>query len=206
MVSCMLSVKAQISEGGLPTTFMKHESVQSMLFGEPYEIEEIQKPDVTTAQIEDAQENSKETFRVGLNTFVDFSILNSGTWLSLENGDKIWRLGIKSEGAKAIALYFASPVRIPEGGKLHAYNERRSQYIGAYTANTPGFQSLEVVQGEMVTLEYYMPAGSTELPIIEVSEIAHVYRGFESRIGVFVDGDIHDQNRADACEVDVACS
>lgn len=206
MAGCLLGAQAQISEGGLPTTFMKHESVKSALFVERYEIKEVQKPDVAAAQIEDASVNSKETYRVGLNTFVDFNMSNSGTWLSLENGDKIWRLGIKSEGAKAIALYFASPVSIPEGGKLHAYNERHSQYIGAYTSNTPGFQSMEVVQGEVVTLEYYMPAGSSELPTIEISEIAHIYRGFEGRLGVFEDGDIHDLNRADACEVDVACS
>lgn len=202
----MVSVQAQISEGGLPTTFMKHESVQSALFDQRYDIKEVQKPDVAAAQIEDAQDNSKQTYRVGLNTFVDFNMLNSGTWLSLDNGDKIWRLGIKSEGAKGIALYFASPVSIPEGGKLHAYNERRSQYIGAYTANTPGFQSMEVVQGELVTLEYYMPAGSSQLPTIEISEIAHIYRGFESRLGVFEEGNVQDQNRADACQVDVACS
>lgn len=200
---------SQISEGGRPTSFKKIISVDDATenpFDAPYDVRMVSKPDVASAIIEDEEGDQKGAYRIGLNIPLDFSIQNSGTWMELENGDKIWRLGIRAPEAMAITLYFGSPVQIPEGGKLHAYNGRKSQYIGAYTANTPGFQAMEMIQGDFITLEYFMPAGSTELPTIEISEMAYIYRGVEDRVGVFIDGWSQDLNRADACQVDVACT
>ncbi len=196
---------AQISEGGIPKTFEKNHLGQEDPFEVNYEIVQVARPDVEAAIEEDSRAD-KTSYRIGLNTDVNISIQSAGSWIELGNGDKIWRLGIRSAGAKAINLYFASPVKIPEGGELYAYNENQSQYVGAYTSNTPGFQALEMIEGEVVTLEYYMPAGSYELPTIQVSEIGHLYRGVQGRIGVFQNGNSQNQHRADACQVDVACS
>lgn len=196
----------QISEGGLPTTFKKLRLDEQNPYDIPYEIVDIVSPDVDAAILEDEKEDLKGAYRIGLNTPVDVNLLSSGTWLELGNGDRIWRLGIRSAGAKAINLYFGAPVTIPKGGKLHAYNENQSQYVGAYTHHTPSFQAMEMIQGELVTLEYYMPAGSMEYPTIQISEIGHLYRGVEGRVGVFQDGYSQNQYKADACQVDVACS
>ena len=62
-----------------------------------------------------------------------------------------------------------------------------------------------MIEGELITLEYYLPYGSTNLPTISISNVAYYYRGVEDRIGLF--RDVKNQNKThQSCEVDVACS
>ena len=199
---------AQISEGGIPASFKKTPLGDINPYGGSYQVHQLLAPDLTAVYAEDAESDEKgRPYRVGINIPVSYSINNSGTWLELPNGDKIWRMGVRIPGAQALSLYFSSPVQIPDGGKLHAYNERHSQYVGAYTHNTPTFQAMELIQGDLITLEYYMPAGSTELPTIEIHEIAYYYRGVEARVAWFRDGEAISQDRAHgSCEVDAMCS
>ena len=147
---------SQVSEGGVPTTFKLKK--QGTPLNKNYLIEEFNQPDMAAIASQDFDASVKgKPYRVARNIPVNLSIENSGTWSTLSNGDKIWRLGIKIPGAKALSLYFDETVSIPENGKLHAYNFSHSQYIGAYTSNTPGFMAMEMVEGEVLTLEYYMP-------------------------------------------------
>ena len=123
---------AQISEGGLPTSFAKVIYPETSIFDATYQVHQLMKPDMDAVHLEDEENDGKgKPYRVGINIPVSYSINNSGTWLDLPNGDKIWRLGIRIPDANALTLYFGAPVQIPVGGKLHAYNQRHSQYIGA---------------------------------------------------------------------------
>lgn len=203
-----LTTNAQISEGGIPTSFRKTLVTETNPFEASYQVHSLNAPDMDAVRQEDAENDEKgKPYRVGINIPVSYSILNSGTWTNLQNGDKVWRLGIRIPNATGLSLYFSSPVQIPVGGKLHAYNEKHSQYVGAYTSNTPTFQSMEIIQGEFLTLEYYMPAGSTELPTIEINEIAYYYRGFEARLASFRDAaEIVEDRAHGSCEVDAMCS
>lgn len=208
-LSASLLSFGQISEGGLPTTFAKVIQGEVSEYDTHYQIVELGQPNMAPIYAEDTESSEKgRPYRVAVQAPVSLSIQNSGTWEELANGDKIWRLGVKMANAQALSLYFSENVSIPEGGKLHAYNANHSQYVGAYTSNTPGFQSLEVIEGELLTLEYFMPAGATELPTIEISNVAYYYRGVEDRIAMFREGfSTEDQIRAhQSCEVDVACS
>jgi len=199
---------SQISEGGLPTSFGKILFPETSPYDAAYQVHQLLTPDMQLAHAQDLEADGKgKPYRVGINIPVSYSINNSGTWINLPNGDKIWRLGIRIPEAQALTLYFGAPVEIPAGGKLHAYNAKHSQYIGAYTSSTPTFQAMEMVEGELITLEYYMPAGSLELPVIEISEVAYYYRGVESRIAAFRDGDEISQDRTHgSCEIDAVCS
>ena len=199
---------AQISEGGLPTSFAKVVFPESSIYDQTYQVHQLTKPDIDLAIVEDEENDGKgKPYRIGINIPVSYSINNSGTWLDLPNGDKIWRLGIRIPEAKALTLYFGAPVQIPYGGKLHAYNQRHSQYVGAYTANTPTFQAMEMVEGDFITLEYYMPYGSTTLPVIEINEVAYYYRGVEGRVAGFSDApEITDERLHGSCQVDAMCS
>ena len=199
----------QISEGGLPTTFSKTIQGETSEFQSNYQIIDLGEPNMVSVYAEDALIEAKhEGYRTGINHSVSYSIINNGTWELLDNGDKIWRLGVKMSGAQGLGLYFSQAVSIPKGGKLHAYNANHSQYVGAYTSNTPTFQSMEVIEGEILTLEYFMPAGSTQLPTIEISEIVYFYRGVNDRVAAFREGfSTESQIKAhQSCEVDVACS
>lgn len=199
---------AQISEGGIPASFRKTPVSEANPFGAAYQVHELTSPDMDAVRQEDEENDGKgKPYRVGINIPVSYNMMNSGTWMELPNGDKIWRMGVRIPDATGLSLYFSSPVQIPVGGKLHAYNERHSQYVGAYTSNTPTFQSMEIIQGDLITLEYYMPAGSTELPVIEIHEIAYYYRGFEARLASFAEaGEIVEDRAHGSCEVDAMCS
>ncbi len=197
----------QISEGGYPTTFKKTISGELIETKIDYEVKKLQKPKLSQIIAEDFDASVKgEMYRIGVLKPTSISFTNSGTWKTLPNGDKIWQLGIRVPGATALSLYFAQEVKIPEGGKLHAYNQNHSQYIGAYTYNTPSFRAMEMIEGELITLEYYMPVGSSEFPVIEISNVGYFYRGVEDRIAAFRDGQPAYQLKAEACQVDVACS
>lgn len=207
-VGVSLLSHAQISEGGIPTSFQKTLVDHTNPFDAAYQTHQLLAPDMEAVHLEDAENDEKgKPYRVGINIPVSYNMLNSGTWIELPNGDKIWRMGIRIPGATGLSLYFSSPVQIPVGGKLHAYNQRHSQYVGAYTSNTPTFQSMEIIQGDVLTLEYFMPAGSTELPVIEIHEIAYYYRGFEARLADFANaGEISEERSHGSCLVDANCS
>ncbi|MBK9192868.1 MAG: T9SS type A sorting domain-containing protein [Crocinitomicaceae bacterium] len=204
----ILNAGSQISEGGIPASFRKTLVDETSIFDQSYHVHTLVSPDMDAVRQEDAENDMKgKPYRVGINIPVSYNMYNSGTWLTLENGDKIWRLGIRIPDATGLSLYFSEPVQIPAGGKLHAYNAKHSQYVGAYTSNTPTFKAMEIIQGDFITLEYYMPAGSFDLPVIEISEIAYYYRGFEARLASFNEADEITQERAHgSCEVDAVCS
>lgn len=199
---------AQISEGGMPASFSKtFEGLETNVLESEYQIVDFQTPNLTTIFQEDLDASEKgKPYRIGTLLDAQLSIQNSGTWTTLDNGDKVWRLGIRVPEANALSLFFQEGFNIPVGGKLFAYNEKRSQYVGAYTSNTPQFQAMELIQGELLTLEYIQPANSNELPNFLINKIAYSYRGLEGRMSVFQDSDRLDQDRTHgSCEVDVAC-
>ena len=205
LISTVLLSQAQISSGGIPKSFeLKKHKIEIDNY---YQVREIAGPDQTELNIEDdhAEKNGKP-FRVAVNVATSVNISNHGTWTELENGAKIWRLGIKISDAKALGVYFKEKLIIPEGGKLHAYNKTHSQFIGAFTSASDNFSALEMIQGDEVTLEYYMPIGQTILPNIDIEKVGYFYRGVGERIATFRDGRPVDIDRADACQVDVACS
>ena len=199
---------AQISEGGLPLSFAEASDPRKALFDEPYQVYELLRPDMEAVHAEDLASAEKgRPYRVGINIPVSYNIHNSGTWLELPDGARLWRLGIHIPGANGLSLYFSERIKIPQGGRLHAYNERHSQYVGAYTSSTPSFYAMELIQGDLLTLEYYMPAGSHELPVIEIHEVAYYYRGFQERLSSFSGaGEITLDRAHGGCEVDAVCS
>ena len=53
---------------------------------------------------------------------VDYGIKKSGTWETLNDGSKIWRLGIQSSNAYGLKLFFDS-FEIPEGAELYIFSK-----------------------------------------------------------------------------------
>lgn len=141
-----------------------------------------------------------QLFEVAYNTF------NSGTWINLMNGDRLWRLKITSPGAKKTALYYRN-FYLPEGGFLFVYNEDKSEVLGAYSSRNnesanenDGVFSTEYITGETQIIEYYEPATAKNKAHIEVSHIVHQFIATSSiSKGIMID-------ESDACEVDINCS
>lgn len=166
------SLTAQISLGGAPRSFSK--SVKSF-------VPTMTMPAVDVASLlrEDSLDTEKGVpFRFGFGLDVDYSPNNSGTWDTLSDGGRIWRLTIVSQGAYSINLLY-SMYKLPEGADLYIYSAERSMVLGAFTARNNkehGQFATGLVKGDAVTLEYYEPATAAFPGEVAISRVVHGYR------------------------------
>ncbi len=130
---------------------------------------------------------------------VDFDPSNSGTWETLSNGDRTWRLRISSRRAHSILLSFER-FQLPQGAELFVYNDDRSVTRGAYTDLNhleDGRFAVQPIPGDAVTLEYFEPAGVSFPGELRLSAVLHDYRGIVTKGGSV--------GSSGSCNVDVAC-
>ncbi|MBK7946223.1 MAG: trypsin-like peptidase domain-containing protein [Flavobacteriales bacterium] len=191
-----LPAHAQIAFGGTPIGLMKHRP-----WLEP--AEELVLPEVDAAALIAEDEarlaaGIKGPWRFGFNHAVDLRSSNSGTWTTLRNGDRVWRMAITCPGAFSINFRFNRYV-IPEGGRVFVYNDA-GEWLGAFTAaSAGGMQSMGVTQisGERITIEYHEPlavAGQGELAI---DRVTHAYRDVFRTLKDFGD--------SESCNINVIC-
>jgi lysyl endopeptidase len=170
---------SQISEGGRPISFTTSEQISSV-----FDSRRLPAPNMNQIAYED-QQNAESQFpepdRMGVSVPVNLDMNNAGTWETLSDGSRLWRLKLTVSGALALGLYY-DHFYLPEGGKFFLYNAAKTQIIGAFTSfnNHPsGLFATQFVQGEEVTLEYYEPLEVNEDAVISISEIAYAYRFIE---------------------------
>ncbi len=187
-------LSAQLSQGGLPWSF-------SHAIAPDTNNIVIVAPPVTEALAAEDQK-SPLPYRYALNLPVDLGMGTAGQWTAASSGMTVWRLNVKSQGAKALILYF-DRYNIPEGGKVFIYNPGRTQLLGAFTQmnnNKLSTFAAGLIYGDELTIEYNAPAG---LPMAElhVSEVGYAYRGVAEYTGVKTGF-----GSSGPCEVNVNCS
>jgi lysyl endopeptidase len=172
---------AQVGDGGQPVSFgLPAQSINAV------EAVNLVKPNMQQLLEEDAiNDELGRAYRVGTLIQVNLSPMNSGTWTTLSDGSKVWQLQIKSKDALALGIYFSEDVVLPAGSKLFAFNKNKNHVIGAYTANTPRFQAMQMVEGDVFTLEYHAPAHVLTYPTININEVGYFYRGVEDFVNQF---------------------
>ncbi len=209
LLSIFLSISpiilsSQESEGGIPYTFQNNISLSYI------DTEIISKP--LPSVIAKAYNNEKGAYQIGQMTPVNINTNNAGTWKILADGSKIWQLKIHGADALALALHY-SCLYIPDGAELFLYNEYKNHIIGKFTSsrnfNNP-ITHTQMIQGETTYLEYYAPSGTIGEPIIQINQVAYVFRGVEDFVNPIIQ-DAKDKatplyEKADNCQVDVACS
>lgn len=124
---------------------------------------------------------------------VNKTMLNSGIWNELPNGDRIWRLDLKSAGALSTDLFFNN-FYLPEGATLHVYTPDHKQTSGSYTYldnQGNGLFSTEFLSGDEQIIEYYEPAAVRGQGSLRITQMAHQYRVLAM---------------AQDCEVNIICS
>ncbi|WP_329904843.1 trypsin-like peptidase domain-containing protein [Porphyromonas pogonae] len=126
-------------------------------------------------------------FRV-LNFAIDRAVSISpsgiGEIFTNDQGTRIWRMKIKSNGAYSLGFKLER-FRIPQGGKLFFYNEYGAIH-GAYTEenNNPDMQlQISPIEGDEVTIEYNFPQGysqatGADVPFV-ISHVYHDYKGLK---------------------------
>ena len=191
------SVYCQVDRGGVPRSFQLQTIQKSLL-----KIIDVASPDMLSIQKEDMEDASLEKpYRVGVEVAVKISPDSYGQWDNVPGGGRIWRATIRCNDAKGIGLYYKE-LRLPEGSDLFVYTPDHSSIIGAITAEEipdPAFTT-RPLRGDELVIEYYQPAKVKELPVINISGIVYMYRGFET-------SDFKDSKSVSSgsCEVNVNC-
>ena len=170
----------QVSDGGTPWGYKFHQ------FDNEIPIVNMGAVDVDALAAEDLinDEMKSGPWRFGYNHFASLSITNSGVWRTLGNGDKVWRLGIECPEAVTINLAFQY-VSIPVGAKLFVYNEDKTILFGGFTQKQVSEDlqfGTELIDGQKIFIEYYVPAECSNVGHLEVFRITHGYRSTASYV------------------------
>jgi len=168
----------QYSDGGTPWGY-KHSEYEA-------EIPFVQMPafDVEPLRQQDAlnDNNKAMPFRFGYNHMVTLNLQNSGYWMDLPDGGRVWRLGISSPGALSINLAFRY-VSLPEGAKLFVYNASHTVSLGAFTQKHISADytfGTELVEGDAIIVELYEPAERVGQSSLEIFRVTHRYRSIDA--------------------------
>lgn len=170
-----VQTNAQMSTGGTPVSFLYPELSMT-----PLDAIRMPAVDVNQLMAED-QVNDRDwtkPHRFGFPMEVLINTDNAGKWDYLANGDKIWRVSIRSAGAQTINLIF-SKYKLPAGAQLFIYNKDKSSLIGAFTAlNNQEDEKLgtTLVAGDEMTIDYYEPSWADFNGKLEIGTVVHGYR------------------------------
>lgn len=163
--------------------------------------------DIEGISIQDSINDLDKTmpWRYGIERPIVLDFENTGTWTILNNGDKIWRISIKSPEALNVSVNF-NQFYLPEGTTLHLYNEDHSDISKTYTKinNRPNDQLASwFVDGNTIIIEYFQASYVTQTPKIEIGSIIHGYR--MGRVNRLIEN-TRGLNDSGACNYDVNCS
>lgn len=170
-----LVILAQVQSGGMPLQLREG-------FGMQYPEHRIsgyqlQAPDLGSILAEDALRPDATRFAVPIAT--NLSLENSGQWLELESGDRLWHLHVEVDAAQGLALLYED-FYLPPGARLYAYDAQGTQILGAYTAanNTASGKFLTgFIEGDAIRLEYYEPAAVKGEGHFRIFRTEYAYNG-----------------------------
>ncbi len=170
---------SQISHGGQPLPFALTKSDSYRFF------EDMPAFDVAEELRRDSLNESdlRSGYRFAYKFMTDFDRTNSGTSFLLADGTRVWRLGIRSEGALSINILFTE-YELPEGARLFLYNSDQSHVLGAFNHlnnSSLGILPVAPVYGDELIIEYQEPAGVAFAGRLKVGEVNHGYRDFRGK-------------------------
>lgn len=145
------SLSAQISHGGRPLALNAFKGSSSeyfidMPFFDPEE----------ELRVDSLKQPEFRSFRFAYKFVDQFHRGNSGVNFMLDDGTKVWRLGIRSQGAYSINVLF-SEYELPEGAQLFLYNTDQSYILGSFNHlnnSEAGLLPVAPVPGDELIIEY----------------------------------------------------
>jgi lysyl endopeptidase len=176
-----ISSYAQINQGGLPLSMNATESILSNQYLPTVSYEA---PDLQTVLNGDEKASlmNPKPLRGGVMIPTDISFPQSGSLVTLANGNRVWRAQFQVTNAPAIGLYY-DKFHLPAGVKYYITNANSKQVLGAFTEannSTDGLFATEILQGNTAVLELDIDK-NTSLDNIElhVNRTAYMYRGID---------------------------
>jgi lysyl endopeptidase len=172
---------AQISYGGQPYSFLSLSSALGSQYS-PDSMPQVIMPKINLRQLlrEDSIESKTKIapWRYGKAIDVNLNLNNSGRWQTLENGDRLWRLSVKSVNAFSLNFIFSN-FRLAEGSIFFIYSRDKKVVLGAFTNKNNrdnGIFSTTIIRGEEAVFEFYEPADMAGKSIIQLSKVIHAYK------------------------------
>ncbi|MBE9467308.1 MAG: T9SS type A sorting domain-containing protein [Bacteroidetes bacterium] len=192
-------LSAQISSEGIPLSY-------SVKLKKSIHFELMEIGDVNKLLLEDTVNNKLKgkPLHFAKNLNVNFTPDNSGVWDTLPDGNKIWRLGIKSTGAYSIGITF-NKYNLPSNSSVFVYNINKTQLLGAYTSkNNKNSRVLSIspVKGDAIIIEYNEPKKVAFKPLLSINQVAHDYKGIFEYLKI-KDGQY---GLSGDCNIDINCN
>ncbi|MCF8246292.1 MAG: proprotein convertase P-domain-containing protein [Saprospiraceae bacterium] len=125
---------------------------------------------------------------------VSINPVTNGHWEQLANGNALWRLRIRSGGAKSLNLGFTKYL-MPAGGSLILYSPDYQTVMGPFTpADNEEHEQLwtPILPGEELVVEVQLPAHSQSALQLELKYVNHDFVGFA-------------EMASGSCNLDVIC-
>jgi hypothetical protein len=174
-ISFFLSLGAMAQyqgNGGSPKSYKlvtDYKQIDTRFFSEP-------NIDALRAEDELTDDTGTAPWRFGYNNPTSLTLSNTGTWMELPNGDKIWQVAVKCENALTVNLTFAD-TKIPEGNELYVYNPSKDFILGKFVQNHiyNGVLGTELIPGNTAIVEYYVKKDK-ELGSVKIATVTHGYR------------------------------
>lgn len=146
-------------------------------------------------------QNPTKPFRFGAEIDTNFTTSNSGQWVTLPNGDRIWQITVESKDALTLNFLF-NHYNLSPNAKLYMHNEK-GQFLGYYTANENNKTQQVIswpIDGSKITVEFYEPAAEKGESTFEIAKVVHGYRTITTN-----DNGTKGLNSSGNCNVDVGC-
>ena len=173
LLFCVQILNAQIGTGGKPYSFQKS---YLQLTKVPIELMPHKDNAILLEQEQPASKEDGYIFGEIIN--VKYTPNNSGLWEDLSNGDRLWRLAIKSKGAYSLNLVF-DKFYMPIHSYMYIYTADKSYVTGAFTTNNNNENrsfATDIYPSDEIVIEYYESKYDRDSTFIELSKIVHAYK------------------------------
>ncbi|MGM9759515.1 MAG: trypsin-like peptidase domain-containing protein [Parabacteroides sp.] len=168
------SLWAQVSHGGRPLPLSALRSAEQDWFVEMPSFDLAEQLRIDSLEERDLRSG----FHFAYKFMTEYHRDNSGVHFTLPDGTKVWRLGIRSAGARSLNLLFTE-YELPEGAQLFLYNADQSQVLGAFNHLNNSERAIlptAPIEGEELIVEYQEPARAAFRGRLVIGEVNHGYR------------------------------
>jgi len=162
----------------------------------------IPAPNMQDIQAEDVIRDKKGMlYRIGVASYTNLSESNSGVWNTLDNGDKVWQLGIKNPGAEALSFIF-NDFKLSPGSSFWVQNKQGDKVSKVLTEKDQleDFQQhIALCFGDDLTLVLLDKSGQQSSKFI-LNRVVYNYRSTGNTNGP------QKINESGSCNVNVNCT
>ena len=121
-------------------------------------------------------ESTRKEYVTGVTCNLDISMNEGSTFV--EDDMKVWRVGLRSENAKGMSIFF-DKFYLPEGGKLFVYNPKQTIVYGAFTSANNNDENMLLIRplaSDSIIVEYQEPLDATFEAELHISLATHEFR------------------------------